>query len=351
MRTDRFPSILLRADASLEMGAGHVTRLVALGEAQRRLGGDAVLATRASNVIVDRIRKSGFFVHKVEAGAWTEEVAELDTIRRAKGVSVIVVDGYQFPDSYYRQLRSVFPYIVAIDDLCNEHICADIVVNQNVGASLSVYPRATMALVGPKYIMLREQFLSHSHVAKTRRSGARLRVLLSFGGSDPLGQTPRVLRLFPKEPCLDIVAVLGHAYQEEGQLVASIQIAKSRGHTVNVKDRVANMAEMMGAADVAIGAAGTTMWELAYMFCPCAAYVIAENQVANASWLRDRGCIWGGDWITDKTDHQLSQELCMFLSQTARRNNLAKKFHTMVDGLGANRVVQAIADTVSTGRT
>ena len=99
--------LLIRADGSLAIGTGHVMRCLALAQAWRDAGGDAVFAMAdATPALEERLRNEGFEVARaaVQVGsvADAEETAQL---AHKHGASWVVVDGYEFGEGYQASLK------------------------------------------------------------------------------------------------------------------------------------------------------------------------------------------------------------------------------------------------------
>ena len=171
--------ILVRADASVDIGAGHALRCIALAEEWLKRGAGADWATvELPEWLSSRLEKAGIREHRLavvpgseEEGAATAELArELD-------VEWVVVDGYSFDETYLRALkeRAACRILLMSDYPCAEDISADIVLNQNIGVALEDYPGISpgkILLLGPEYALLRSEFRQKPGVgARNSRGG------------------------------------------------------------------------------------------------------------------------------------------------------------------------------------
>src|SRR5207248_2812164 len=100
-----------------------------------------------------------------------------------------------------------------------------------------------------------------------------------------------------------------------------------------------NMAELMAWADVAVSAAGSTCWELAFMGVPAVAIVCADNQQSVAESLHQAGSVESlGDHSMLSSRDIAAALKCLMRSQRMRRS-MSEHGRAIVDGYGAARVV------------
>jgi spore coat polysaccharide biosynthesis predicted glycosyltransferase SpsG len=169
-----------------------------------------------------------------------------------------------------------------------------------------------------------------------------LKVLVSFGGSDPLGATPRAVRAVVGAAPARIVVVAGAGFRHREELEAAIVLACSAGHVVDYRGPVADMAGLMAGCDVAICGAGGTLAELAYLGRPAAAYAVAPDQVEIAAAQAAAGLVHGGIDLATAEKDALAASVQAFLGDAGRRAEIAARAARTVDGRGAERIVAAL---------
>lgn len=322
-RADR--RIVLRADASRAHGYGHVARLTALADEIRARGGGV----------------TPLFGDDITGVAWSTDAAlEAAT---AQGVTAVVVDGPQLVAELAPALiaRGV-PTIVVDDNGSCPHECAAIVNHNPHAAELaSTYAQSSQLLLGRRYALLRASVTRYAHGQCRPKPRPRLRVAITFGGSDPPDATSRALRLLPSERSLDVVAIAGPGYAHHAALHAAALVAESRGHAVEICVAPEDPAAWFVVVDTAISAAGGTLGELAYLGCPALAFAIAPDQIAPARYQARHGCVAGGHAWRTLSDAAVTAELRAFLVDDAARAALRERALATIDGSGAARVVDA----------
>jgi len=284
----------LRAEASVEVGTGHVMRCRALADALRERG------------------------------------AECDFVESADGVDWLVVDHYGLDERWEGAARRKAK-LLAIDDLGRRHDC-DILVDQNFFSDPAAryagrVPERCRKLLGPRYAMLRREF---AQARKRERDGKVRQVLVSLGGTDPRNITAQTLDVL-RGKGLSVDVVVGAANPNKAEVTRQCELAGFRFH-----EQATNMAELMDAADLAVGAGGTTTWERLCMGLPTLQLVLADNQEAPTRALADAGLVfYGGPSLTESALRQALQDPAALARQSRRMRGF-------VDGQGARRVAAAL---------
>lgn len=209
-------TLLIRADGSERIGAGHVMRCLALAQEWKDAGGAAhFLSGPRSSFPPDGLLAEGFGVERLTAlSGGMDDARETAATARRLGANWIVIDGYQFGAEYQTAAGEGGGRLLFIDD--NGHAgrySADLVLNQNIHASADYYqqrdPR-TRLLLGTRYALLRREFRRWRGWKKDTAPSAR-RVLVTFGGSDQENATSQVLEALTRVETadLEVVALVG----------------------------------------------------------------------------------------------------------------------------------------------
>jgi len=326
--------LLIRADASPTIGAGHVMRCLALAQAWQDAGGDAAFVSRImTEPLRQRLDREGIacigFTHDDDLQALRDTAAE-------KPTEWVVLDGYGLPAALQAELRGDDRRVLVIDDRADAGpYAAHCVLNANPAATIALYPdRAddTELLLGPAFVLLRREFLPHEP-PEPRPADAPRRVLVTLGGSDQAGLLDATCRAIAQitGPALEVRVVGG----EPG-------CSTIGAHSLTQLGPTDQMPAQMAWADVAVAAAGGTAWELAHLGVPQVALVVAGNQRPNAAALQAAGLIDAPlDAATAAAPH-IAGALQRLLDDPAlrrRRSELGRRF---VDGRGAQRVLRAM---------
>jgi UDP-2,4-diacetamido-2,4,6-trideoxy-beta-L-altropyranose hydrolase len=334
-------ALFIRTDAGAELGVGHFMRMLALGEAWAEADGRVAFGGTFPEELGRRARAMGAEVFAVASNGgdarWTVDRAS------EVGARVVVADGYHFPVTYQRSVRAAGLRLLIVDDNAeNQPYDADWILNANVHATEAMYEhrnRDCRCLLGPRYVLIRAAIRT-AHPSRGRAPGGR-RLLVTMGGADPPDATGRILsELRSNGRGLQATVLVG---------VANARLAQHRQFTspnVTLLFDVEDVAPVMLNADVALAAAGGTLWELGLLGVPCVALALADNQVSLAEDLHRRGAIeYAGDARSEEGAALWLDRVCEVLADSARSAKLVSASRGLVDGNGARRVVECIKET------
>jgi UDP-2,4-diacetamido-2,4,6-trideoxy-beta-L-altropyranose hydrolase len=335
-------SLLVRADASPQIGAGHIMRCLALSKAWQDSGGNVTFAcAEILPVLERRLEEEHLEVAAIETAAGSQEdVQRTNELSRELDVDWIVVDGYQFAPGYHRDLKQRNLRCLTIeDDGRLDDYCADVVLNPSATATEAMYAHKaahTRLLLGSRFALLRPEFRR----AQRKRDYSKIasRLLVTMGGSDPENVTLKVLSALKGivSAGAEIRVVAGSGYQGLEELKA---FAAGMPGKVRVEDNPSDMASLMSWADLAVSAAGGTCWELAYMGVPAVLITISHDQHGNTQAAEECGLACSLGWHADASPRQIEGTVQMLLRDGQRRRLMSQAGMELVDGQGAERVV------------
>ncbi len=345
--------ILIRADAWAGIGAGHVMRCLALAQAWMDRGGKAhFLLGGASGSLEARLRSEGVEASRIRsAPASREDAEESLALARRLGAAAVVTDGYPFTGPYQRILKEGGVRLLVIDDNgeCAPYE-ADLILNQNIHAREGWYrerrPGAAL-LLGSRFAMLRKEFLappagSGAGSAPRDPSEDPRNILVTMGGGDPDNATLRVIRALQgiAFPGMAVKVVVGMVNPNLASLEAAV--ADRPDLDFALQREVRDMPGLMGWADIAVSAAGSTVWELMHAGLPSLLVVVAENQREIAARLDLDGMGVNLGWHADLLPQRIAAEIRDLLDSAPARAAMAGKGRDLIDGRGAARVAAAL---------
>jgi UDP-2,4-diacetamido-2,4,6-trideoxy-beta-L-altropyranose hydrolase len=339
-------TLVIRADASVAMGTGHVMRCLALAQEWHDSGGEVIFAAaELTPAIARRLQNEGMEIANLRSCCGSADDAhEVAALAHKRHATWIVVDGYQFNSAYQRSIKDAGLRLLSVDDTgqCGPY-SADLVLDQNAYANEKMYSNsdpATKVLLGPHYALLRREFTSWRKWDRNLAPIAR-RVLITMGGSDPENFTARVIAAVQAVAMqsVEITVVIGGSNTHRDSLR---ELESQCPNKIRWQIDVKNMAELMAWADLAVSAAGTTCYELALLQVPMVLIALAENQVPTAGALANAGAAIDAGWFHDFDQQRFGSLVGRLILDCKLRRSLAKNARRLVDGMGANRVCQAL---------
>ena len=337
--------IIFRADASVQMGTGHVMRCLSLAEHWKNSGGEAVFVMAMNMPSLNaRLESKRMDFVKLSARPGSVEDAK-QTVQIAKDLSAlwIILDGYDFNSSFQKVIHDSKMSLLVIDDMgSTDRYYADIVLNQNLHADKSMYVKKenyTSLLLGTSYVLLRQEF-SKWHGWKRRFPENAQNILVTLGGSDEENITSKVVEAIQKiksDKLKVVVIAPDNSHYEE--LESTIKRSKV---DIQLKKDVIVMSDLMAWADLAVSAGGTSTWELAFMGLPMLIIAIADNQRQIVEELSKAGVAINLGWHENITLFGIAKSISELLPNANVRADMSRRAQALVDGKGADRVLAQI---------
>ncbi|WP_407151430.1 UDP-2,4-diacetamido-2,4,6-trideoxy-beta-L-altropyranose hydrolase [Bradyrhizobium sp. ORS 86] len=350
--------VIIRVDASVAMGMGHLARCVSLANALAQKGTSSIFLIRSHAAgLASLIEANGHAVrllpdpeHPAAVTSWLPTTWQYDAQQTLEMIGEIgpaqwlVVDHYGLDARWEHMLRAGVPRILAIDDMADRPHDCDLLLDQNLVAEMDTrYQGLVRAncrlLLGPRFALLRPAFAALRR-GLAARSGEVRRVLVCFGGSDPSNETVKALG------AIQLLATVA--------LTIDVVIGASNPHVDAVSARcrelpgtelhrsVDNMAELMARADLAIGAGGTMNWERCCLGLPTIAMDIADNQVSGLTALARAGALEYLGSAGSVGSVHIARAVTALTREPARMRAMSEAAFALVDGEGSDRVGTAL---------
>ena len=344
-------SILIRTDASADIGTGHLMRCIALAQAFQKKNIDPIFVLAVDTLLTKRLKEEGMeFIHINAVRGSSDDAKETIMIADDHDAQWILTDGYAFDANYSHHLRDANHRVLMVDDYA--HLPAgqaglpaydcDFLLNQNIDASEEMYAGKTDAklLLGTSYALLRKEFREYAD--RTRNiPDVATNILVTLGGGDPENATTPILSALDQVDAykLSVTAIIGSENPHEDALK---KITAGSKHTITLLKSVTDMPSLMAKADLAIAAAGSTSWELLYMGLPFITGILAENQAGIAARLGAEGLAVNVGWYKDCPPERLAAQITSLISDHALRERMSLTGRKTIDGKGAERVLEAL---------
>jgi UDP-2,4-diacetamido-2,4,6-trideoxy-beta-L-altropyranose hydrolase len=280
-------------------------------------------------------------------------IGEVDSFIKTKEyekADTIIIDSYYIHNDYIEKVRAN-KKIVFLDDLMTETISTDILVNYNLFADKSEYDSFYQYakgkpefILGTEYVPLREEF---SDITPVEIKEQISNVLILTGGADPchvaLGIANELANRLKENghERIKYHFVVGTLSQDYDELS---RIREKNPDSIELHRNVSDMKSLMISCDLAISAAGSTLYELCACGVPTITYVTADNQIkGEEAFLKNEIMLSAGDV---RHNQRFYAELFLLIEETSKDNLLRKKMadraRKLADGKGAERIASEI---------
>lgn len=355
--------IVFRADASQIIGSGHIMRCLTLAEYLRGQGNEVFFICRQlPGNMIETIEKKEFKVfylpHDLDENdqfsrtdwyaSWLGTSLEKefkDTknhLMQVGEIDWLIVDHYALDERWGNRLREYVRHIMVIDDLANRKHNCDLLLDQNYYTDMNrryaglVSPKCQL-LLGPKYALLRQEFVKARKKIKIRDGNVR-RILVFMGGADSTNVTKKVLQVLEAinfQGMVDVVVGVQNKFKYEIK-----DICKGR-QDYTFYCQIDNISELMLKADLAIGAGGASTWERCCLGLPSMVITLAENQEQLA---RDAQAIEAIVYLGNSQIKlsELAEKIEHSIYDCEKMQAMSKRSFDLVDGLGSQRVSQYV---------
>lgn len=355
--------VLIRADASLTIGSGHIMRCLTLADALRQRGADITFVCREHpGNLIELIENKGYPTARLQPSAeydaapddvahaawlgatWLQDSS--GTIDAIKGVlpEWLIVDHYAIDHRWEHKLRPHVDRIMVIDDIADRPHDCDLLLDQNLFKNMDIrynglVPAHCRNFLGPRYALLRPEFVqAHRNIRK--RDGSVRRILIFFGGSDQSNETTRALdavrQLKRPDVSLDIVVGVTNPHREQIQNLCNTLPNTKYYCQVN------NISELMMAADLSIGAGGSTSWERCFLGLPTLIVAIADNQIEPSICLSESGGAWYCGKTGEVTATTLEQRIRHLLNDPSAVVQASTACSSVVDNAGSDKIFRSM---------
>jgi len=317
---------LVRADASAEIGTGHIMRCLTLAEMLKERSAEVVFVCRDEpQNLISFIKEKGFECHSISGTSEGKDfIQEGDAERTLEKVGNsaslpdwVVVDHYKFDHNWEKIVREQIKKIFVIDDLADRFHVGNVLLDQNFVENYEtrydrLVPKNCKKFLGPAFALLRPEFLQAA-VQNQRRNKKVENVLICFGGADPTNETGKTIKAISEMGLSKVrfTIAAGKSNPRKNELKRLC----SRLSNFTFFEYCSNMAQMMAEADLAIGAGGTSSWERCFMGLPCIMTITAPNQQQIVESLAKAGAGWNLGFASDVTPGLLAGKLNELLTK------------------------------------
>lgn len=342
---------VIRTDADSELGWGHLARSLVLAHELREMGRPPLFILGFSDEAATRaISDLGFPFELAPNISLENESTWLKN--RLTEPSLFVFDFSHTKNfsrmndlvAYLGSLKSLGHKLALIDGLKSDSLA----LRANLPIDLLVTPYAGSQaqenvpyrqLVGPSYFVAAKEY-DRLRVRGRKVSKSATKLLLTFGGSDPLGLTPKAmgaLKILRGEN-LAVRVVVGASFPRE--LVVQIEKdALALAHQVEIVRAPNCLAEQICWADIAISTTGLTKYELALCGTPALLLSLTESAGLMNNSFATLGTSLHLGVHSNVSAQDIASHVASLAANQESRQKMCEAGLQAVDGLGAQRIL------------
>ena len=314
------------------MGMGHIVRGLTLAE-ELKDKAEMLFVTKSDDVVVKQIKEAGFNVYRLN----TDE-ENLSLLQETKP-GVVVIDRLEVAESLAKGLKDSFDTrLVIFDNISEANKYADIVVNFVMGSddknrTYLDKETNTFYFYGLKYEILRREFYQYRKFPNPHHEVER--ILLIFGGSDPLNLTTASIdELLSMDTDYKIDVVIGVYFKHFKELTKVLRKYPDKNWCVKMHRNVKYIAKLMCLSDLVLASPGLSIFEALRVGVPVIA--IHQNEPQRCSFQKfmptlDKSEIW---------------RLCNIISKGEYADPFGEYIRSLEVGEGKDEVIMAILEGV-----
>lgn len=326
--------VVLRADAGVRQGSGHVMRSLTLAE--------PLIARGHEVLLVGSLLDEPWLLAAVEASGVRVVPSEPDDLDAGALLAMepdrVVVDSYRIDSAAVSELAARVPLLAVIDG-DDRGIEAAWYLDHNLGADDRSWPPAVAGrlLAGSRYALVRSAVTAMRRDDPWRIAGTPPRVISVMGGTDPAASSVRVAAsLAALGRPLDLTVIAAAADH------AAVTAAAPAGTTVLTF--TVDLPRMLAASDVVVSAAGTSAWDVCTLGTPAVLVGLVGNQSDSLAAAVERGLVLGIDAAETGPDAiaGVGERVAALLDDEPLRRRLSTASRAVFDGRGPERVADAL---------
>lgn len=345
-------NIGFRVDASNKVGMGHLMESISLAESlKRRDNCDIFFLTKDFGPAIHILKMRGFGIEVINDSSEKNDIKKLSQTIKTRQAEILVVDLLEKNDEYFLKLKHhVKILVVILDDEKHRSVPGDVVVNFNIAQDKDYYAKLpvsnTIYCIGPEFMLLSEEL--HTKWRKEKIIPATCRtILVNQGGSDPFGLTAKIVKslelLNLKQKIFVVVGgAVSNAHKKELERLKPKLKNEYRFEWNVTRER---FYKLMSECDLAITAAGNTLYELALFGVPSIVVCHHEKHDFVARKFAEKNAVINLGIGTTLETNTIAEAIDYLLRSRKKRSELSTNAKKIVDGLGSKRIAEKVLET------
>jgi spore coat polysaccharide biosynthesis predicted glycosyltransferase SpsG len=314
---------VIHADASKSKGAGHVMRLLPLAQ--------ELISRQFCVVFVGDISELSWLSNKLKSIAFAEFVSEASHFKSNPEQDILILDSYEKEKNSVFVQNKNWKFVVLIADELTPKFEADLVIHPGIGGKwIDSWNRPV--LYGLSFTLIRD---SLKLIERKFTSFNQPVIAILPGGTDAFGISDLIVTSLEK------VNANFTCYVPSSTLKTNLD---SRFIRFEFGDSIE---KILGTCTGVISTASTTSLEIIFLNIPLAILSITKNQDDYYDSLVERNLVQPlGKFDGTSNIILLDSDVAGFVTGNLEKFSKASLERSLIDGLGAHRVTEAILSCI-----
>ncbi len=344
--------VLLRVDATPKKGYERFARCMTFAMAlQRRRRPTYFVSQLEPRSLALNVKRAGnnWLEADYPAGS-PDDVRDLIQEVRRLNPAAVIVDDADVPQEYLAELASTGVLVMSFDHDAKIHFPSQLVVNPLLGPSKDNYEidPDTQLLLGHRFALVRPE-IRRNRPTRAQEPAPLLqadgktqlwRALVALGEDDPNLKTLEMAKSLLNMPRIGHVDIIvRHEHRQLAKIKAVVEANKER---MELALEPAEIAAKVVRCHLAITSGSGWSLELACLGVPQLVIVQDEAHWPDAQRLEEEGCATVLGWHESITVPTIRQAVQSLLSDPLERQAMSRCARKLVDGRGADRLVNGL---------
>lgn len=345
MKSHKF-KIGFRVDADHIIGTGHLMEIVTIiNSLRKKIAVTLIIITKKNLFAIKKLKEIQVKNIKCLPSNISEETEtkEIITMLKEEKCEHLVIDLLDRSNEFYNYLNeNLKNTCVILDNSEHKEIPASTVVNFSITQNPKFYKNfGSEYFVGPYYVPIEE---SMTHRKPIWIKNEVERIFVFQGGGDPYGLTSKIIKSLMRldlKQTIDVIvggALMSEHIKKLNKIKASLK-DKFIFYTNISQEEVYNIMEKV---DLAITAAGNTLYELAYFGIPSIVISHHKRHHEVATTFENYNAVINLGIGESIREEDISNQVAKIITDKGRRDCLSENMKKLVDGRGANRVADIL---------
>lgn len=358
--------VIFRCDGNRNIGAGHIMRCLSIANAFRffllegKMKTYCIFATSDSTFssIIKEQGHKNVTLH-TDYKNMNDDLSHMRELLEQYNPCFLFIDSYAVSVSYLTALwescSTIGCKLVYIDDVLAFAYPCDVLINYNIYGIeketqyKKLYHEAKrkipLLLLGTRFAPLRREFQKLPKRVVNEKAD---RILISTGGADPDHIAKNIAQYLVIHSNLLSGFIFDFIIGALNDDLEELKKYAELNQAIHIHTNVVNMQVLMSNADLAISAAGSTLYELCATQTPTVTYVLADNQIPGAKAFMQQGILMSVGDIRKLGMKSLCEKIIYTAIDLANnyqeRRRISRRQKVLVDGKGSERIVKELVE-------